>query len=885
MVATTAFGTSFVVPTDAELVAKSSAIMIGTVEGSYVQDRNDTIETVYEIRAERALKSEIARGDLVRIVSPGGVIGDRGVIVPGSAHFRQGERVLLFLTLENGVLRTTDLTLGKFRFAQSTTGERMLVRDMEDVLGWDHAGREHRENIRREAGFLRFIEERVSGRSTLGPPASDYQVQASAVTLQPSPSTESATPTTNAAFPAATYTDHVSGMPIRWANMAAGVTFWKRTDQNIAGAADGGVSVIQNGLAAWNNECGSNINLVYGGQRQTASAHHDGVNIVEFNDPQSRVSGSWTGSGTVGITFLSFAGDHEFDNRMWLSITDADVVFQNGYTASNAAFGASMTHELGHGIGWRHSNQNHLTGDACNPGVEECATAAIMNTSVNGNYGYTLQPWDINAARSVYPGGTCGSVCNAPSFSQQPASTTITAGSSATLSVSTLGTAPLSYQWYVGTSGNTSTPVAGATASWITVSPASTTSYWVRVTNSCGAANSNTATVTVNARCDLPSFTQQPASTTITAGGSASLSVSTAGTAPMSYQWYVGASGNTSTPISGATGSWVTVSPSATTSYWVRVSNTCGVTNSATATVTVNPRVATRRLRTDFDGDGMADLFWRNSSNAGTAIWFMNGLTTRSVGYPGIAELAWTPVAFGDMTGDGKSDIFWRHTNGSTGMWVMNGASYRWFSYTTMPSPWGVIASGDFNGDGTYDLLWRNSSTGDAHIWRMGNNTYTVLSLPNISTAWQATASGDFDGDGDFDLFWTHPASGSNVMWVMVPAGYSTVTMPAVTGWRVEAAGDFNGDGRHDLFWRSNTTSAANYVWRMNGSTYTSVALPPLSSDRSVAVVGDLDGNGTEDIVLRSTSGGLAAWLMSNGAVAGEYALPGVDPSWILYGK
>jgi hypothetical protein len=146
--AASASATSFIVPTDDELVRKADAIVIGTVEGSYVQE-NDEIETVYEIRVDRAMKGGVRTDELLRVVSPGGFVPGRGgVLVPAAAHFEQGDRVLLFLTNE-GRWRVTDMTLGKFRFVTSTAGERLLVRDLEDVVGWDHAGRVHRENVRR----------------------------------------------------------------------------------------------------------------------------------------------------------------------------------------------------------------------------------------------------------------------------------------------------------------------------------------------------------------------------------------------------------------------------------------------------------------------------------------------------------------------------------------------------------------------------------------------------------------------------------------------------------------------------------------------------------------------------------------------------------------
>ncbi|MGH8914663.1 MAG: S8 family serine peptidase, partial [Acidimicrobiia bacterium] len=90
------------------------------------------------------------------------------------------------------------------------------------------------------------------------------------------------------------------------------------------------------------------------------------------------------------------------------------------------------------------------------------------------------------------------SLASPPSMASQPASQTIPSGSTAMLSATASGTPVLRYQWYSGTSGNTTTPIAGAISSTFTT-PAltATTRYWVRVTNPVGTANSTTATITV----------------------------------------------------------------------------------------------------------------------------------------------------------------------------------------------------------------------------------------------------------------------------------------------------------------------------------------------------------------------------------------------------
>jgi hypothetical protein len=101
-----------------------------------------------------------------------------------------------------------------------------------------------------------------------------------------------------------------------------------------------------------------------------------------------------------------------------------------------------------------------------------------------------------------------------------------------------------------------------------------------------GVGVTDTKTVTINT-CTAPTITGQPAPVSTVTGQDASLSVTASGSATLTYQWYTGNSGNTSSPIGGATSANVVVSPAATTSYWVRVTNGCGSADSATVTVTV----------------------------------------------------------------------------------------------------------------------------------------------------------------------------------------------------------------------------------------------------------------------------------------------------------
>lgn len=85
-----------------------------------------------------------------------------------------------------------------------------------------------------------------------------------------------------------------------------------------------------------------------------------------------------------------------------------------------------------------------------------------------------------------------------PRITTQPVGPLINSGQTATLTVVATGTGTLSYQWYLGPTGTTTSPVNGATSSsYMTPVRTSTTSYWVQVSDSNGSVNSNTAVVLI----------------------------------------------------------------------------------------------------------------------------------------------------------------------------------------------------------------------------------------------------------------------------------------------------------------------------------------------------------------------------------------------------
>lgn len=203
--------------------------------------------------------------------------------------------------------------------------------------------------------------------------------------------------------------------------------------------------------------------------------------------------------------------------------------------------------------------------------------------------------------------------CVAPAFTLQPQTTTITSGS-VELQAAAVGEtgSTITYTWYQGIAPDTSTQIGTGPSKVVT--PTTTTSYWVRASNSCGTANSQTATVTV---CAIPSIGTGPTNQSITLGQTKRLSASNiTGSAPISYQWYVSNNG-VDTPISGATADRIDVSPTTTTTYRLRATNSCGFdTDPAVVTVHQPPTVPANVVATYDAALGKVRVTWTASSSS-----------------------------------------------------------------------------------------------------------------------------------------------------------------------------------------------------------------------------------------------------------------------------
>ena len=287
----------------------------------------------------------------------------------------------------------------------------------------------------------------------------------------------------------------------------------------------------------------------------------------------------------------------------------------------------------------------------------------------------------------------------------------------------------------------------------------------------------------------------------------------------------------------------------------------------------------------DLNGDGRDDVLVRHNTSGRWYYYAMNGRSPIA-GWTGSARLnsdtRWRLAGIGDFNGDGRDDVLVRHnTSGRWYYYAMNGrnpiAGWTGSARLTSDTRWRLAGIGDFNGDGRDDVLVRHNTSGRWYYYAMNGRSpiagWTGSARLNSDTRWRLAGIGDFNGDGRDDVLVRHNTSGRWYYYAMngrnpIAGWTGSARLTSDTRWRLAGIGDFNGDGRDDVLVRHNT-SGRWYYYAMNGRNpiggWTGSARLNSDTRWRLAGIGDFNGDGRDDVLVRHNTSGRWYYYAMNG--------------------
>ena len=267
----------------------------------------------------------------------------------------------------------------------------------------------------------------------------------------------------------------------------------------------------------------------------------------------------------------------------------------------------------------------------------------------------------------------------------------------------------------------------------------------------------------------------------------------------------------------------------------------------------------------DLDGDGLTDMAtvsW-GSDSVSVLRGLGGGMFAPVVNYRTEGDRP-RALAMGDVTGDGRPDLV--AANGaSASISVLPALAGGGFGaaevYPVDNGPIGV-AIDDMNRDGRLDIVTSNLDAGSVSVLhaRSGGGFASAVHYP-VGRAPSSIKLADFNGDGRPDIATGSEDNFVNVVLAQPGGGYAaavTYTVGRIP--RSIAIGDIDGDGAFDIVTSNSTDQDVSVLLGMGDGTFEQASDYPLDSlsHPDELTLGDLDGDGRDDLMVTGTDYGLS---------------------------
>jgi hypothetical protein len=367
---------------DDAMVAATDEAVTGVVEHvESVVTAAGAVETWATVRVVDVLKGRVASAHVV-VRQPGGVIGDRAVVVLGTTPLAAGDGVLVLgRRAAGGGHRPVGMALGIYQLGIDARGTPVADRATGDRRG------------------LRDLAGSVAGLAGTTPGSATMLARASAAHVVTAPTPVTA-PFTFLGFPPAS----------RWFEFDRGRTVEIRLangDAKLGRARSD--TLLRRAMAAWTEVPEATARLAVGPNTTTgpsvASGVCDGRSVAQFNDPAKEIDPMVGCSGVLAVGgFCARTTRIGPGGETFRVIEEGDLTMnrQLGACFSETDVSEVLTHEIGHVLGLGHSSERTLEGD---PLLHDATMYFLAHFDGRGA---SVRADDVAGLRILYPGDSDG---------------------------------------------------------------------------------------------------------------------------------------------------------------------------------------------------------------------------------------------------------------------------------------------------------------------------------------------------------------------------------------------------------------------------------------------------------------------------------------------